>query len=338
MRIHSFDYFRAVAIFLVVMVHFPEPTVKESYPILWNFISNGTLLFVFISGVLFAVLKNHEMSYKKFLVKKLSYTILPYFVCSLPILTIMFITEKWVYEEALTTTGNLRYFEYLVTGRHLTAYWFIPYAFLLFLMFPIHSLFSKMKTNKQLLLILCWSVISVHIQRPVNLTNPIHSLIYYVPAYWLGVTIGLNRHNLHNYEKFWLIPLLSSILLAIGQFYLSSNQIGEYNNYWLKHNGVDFNFIQKICIVITFSITMHKFNMPDIKILKVVAAYSFPIYFIHPYFKLIFNSVDGYKHFESFNPLLTTLILTITFTLLSGFIAFVIKKVFKKHSRYLIGM
>jgi len=52
MRLNSFDYFRAIAILIIVTGHSYQPWVIDTFPekIVGNLITGGTSLFVFISG------------------------------------------------------------------------------------------------------------------------------------------------------------------------------------------------------------------------------------------------------------------------------------------------
>src|SRR5690606_5585731 len=83
-------YLRGLAILLIVGIHcrisFPWEHKIEAR-IFESLLDNSTIIFIFISGFLFQHLFVNNFNFRKYLVKKLKFVILPYLLVSiLPIL------------------------------------------------------------------------------------------------------------------------------------------------------------------------------------------------------------------------------------------------------------
>ena len=112
---------------------------------------NGSVYFVFISGFLYNHIFFPRFKYKKFMLKKTQFVLLPYLLFSIvPILLTVFIGGGGEHlSDNLKEQPILATLWYLVTGRIIYAYWYIPMAMILFAISPAINWLIR---NKRVLL------------------------------------------------------------------------------------------------------------------------------------------------------------------------------------------
>ena len=98
---------------------------------------------------------------------------------------------------------------------------------------------------------------------------------------------------------------------------------------------------QKMASTFFFMSFLHKFEKRDIKILSTLASTSFAVFFFHGYVLLIIKRLINLEYLAEVLPSgalwIVTFLASIFITILCVFITLLIKKIFKKYSRYLIG-
>ena len=198
----------------------------------YSFNLNGSVFFVFISGYLYNHIFYPKFQYKKFLSKKIKFVLVPYLICStLPILyTVFDLNNEWTFHIIFDSGGRdflpdsikdqplMSVLWFLVTGRATYAYWFIPMIIMIFIISP---LINNLIRSKYLLpVILMLTPVSMIVHRPLQNTNPLHSLVYFLPIYLLKICSLINRQKIIFYlrsNRIKIIILLSSILLGLIQ-------------------------------------------------------------------------------------------------------------------------
>lgn len=336
--INSINYFRGITILLIVMGHMyglagfdvKGSTFNKMFA---NFVTGGTSLFVFISGFMFHYIFYKKFEYKTFMKKKFQNVILPYFIMTTFIIYFrIFLDEKHLEMGESPLNAVLNYY---YKGSAMSSYWYIPFVLLLFAISPIYLKFIKLENKKQIILIIIGFIMSGFIHR--NNMSPIQSLIYFSPVYMLGIWYSMNWNVINEKmaKKEWIF-LIGVIFFTYWQTFIDGH-IGTYSKPFFEYRGIDFAFYQKICLIFTMMIFFYRFEERKIKSLKIIADYSFAIFFIHGYF-----SYFGYKIKDQFaidsNYGVGMLILTtLLATIFSMVIAYFVKKIFKKHSRKLIG-
>lgn len=96
-RYYALDIARAIAIVLVVIGHYCEPTMPTGYIAIHKVIYLFHMpLFLFISGFLFYVASNNQFKYNAFLKKKAKRLIIPYITASVVILLLKLATERFI--------------------------------------------------------------------------------------------------------------------------------------------------------------------------------------------------------------------------------------------------
>ncbi|MEM8673683.1 MAG: acyltransferase [Cyanobacteria bacterium P01_G01_bin.67] len=341
--LNSINYFRGIAIILIILGHCYELSQwRISSNVADFFYSsslNGSVYFVFISGFLYHHIFFSKFNYKKFMLKKAKYVLLPYIFCSsIPILYLVFLGGGGQYlPEGLKEKSLLAVGWYFVTGRISYAYWYIPMAMLLFAISPlINKIIKSQKT-----LIVCWFLlpISLIIHRPVNNINPVHSLIYFLPVYLLGIWSSINHQEIINClqnNKRKIILIVAAVSLGIIQVLLFQKSGNFHKEFW-SITVPDINLVQKILLCFLFISILNAYESADLSGLKKIAETSFAVYFIHPFLVNALISLTSKLDWKFQGNILTLALATLIVTLISLAIAYGIKAVFKQKSRYLIG-
>ena len=344
--LNSINYFRGIAIIIIVMAHsygvahwnvYHNPTTLEKF--FYSLNLNGSVFFVFISGFLYNHIFYAKFDYQKFMLKKAKYVLLPYLVCSaIPIWQTVFLRDGGHFlPDALQDRPLLSILWFIGTGRAVYAYWYIPMIMLIFAISPLinYLIRSQHLLNAFFLLL----PISTIVHRPVNNMNPLHSLVYFLPVYLLGIYTSIHQRKIYSYLKSnrnQIIILLIALGLGAIQVLLF-NQSGNFNKSFFSVTVPDINLIQKILLSFLFLAVLDRYEQADIKSMKKTAETSFAIYFIHPF--LINPLIDLSKNlpWKFQGNLLTLLIATLVMVIISMAIAQIFKLILKKNSRYLIG-
>ena len=355
---NSINYFRGIAIILIVMTHsygiahwdvYNNPSLFEK--LFYSFNLNGSVFFVFISGYLYHHIFYPNFNYQKFLIKKAKFVLAPYLICStLPIIyTVFDLQNEWWLNFVFVNGGRgflpdgliekplLAIGWFLITGRAVYAYWFIPMIIIIFLISP--PINNLIKSQHLLTAILFLLPISMFVHRPVGNANPLHSLVYFLPVYLLGIYSSVNRQKILKYldkNKSKLLLLLLAIALILLQVFIFKAS-GNFNKSFFSITIPDVNIIQKILLCFLFISVLEKFEKTDIQTLKKTAETSFAIYFIHPFLIRPLTRFPKSLGWEFQGNVFTLLIATLAMVLCSIAIAQIIKLIFKRNSRYIIG-
>jgi len=341
--LNSINYFRGIAIILIVLGHSYDLShweISNNFEKLFYSLSlNGSVYFVFISGFLYNHIFYPKFEYKKFMVKKSQYVLLPYLLFSLvPILlTVLFAGGGEYLPESLSDRPIIATLWYLLTGRIIFAYWYIPMAMLLFAISPLINI--VIKSNKVLSAIIVLLPISLIVHRPIDNINPLHSLIYFLPVYFIGIWSSINNKKIYTYLKSKKKKAaVAALVIAIGiiQVYLFQEPGNFHKEFW-SLTVPDINLLQKILLCFLFMSILDIYENTDIATMKKTAATSFAIYFIHPFLINIIISISVRLGIDYPGNFFTLIIATFLIVIISMAIAYSCKAILKKNSRYLIG-
>ncbi|MGH1375046.1 MAG: acyltransferase family protein [Alphaproteobacteria bacterium] len=350
MFLNSLNQFRALAIILVVAIHsFGAAGVVLDTPfknLIGNFIAAGTILFYFISGFLFhhvSYARKASFNFKSFITKKIKFIFIPYVIMSLPIIIWMITTHNDHYEGLFLPAGKGFYNEYIkpyilymLTGRHLTAYWFVMVSLTISAMSPLWVRFIKAPHLYQSVIIIFLLAVSAFMHRPVgNIFTP-QSIIYYIPVYLFGVYCSIYKASI--YDKFqnkeWILLSTFTILL-IGQTFFIEQQ-GTSHKAMFMYAGVDIILFQKLIFCVLILVFLHRFEHVQSRIVDIIARTSFAVFFIHPYILVGFRSARDYIDIP-FGLTYYPFIFGIIF-LTSIMAALLVKKILGQYSDYIIGL
>lgn len=342
-RLIYFDYFRAIAILLIILGHCYNAWHVEH---LWestlvNLISGNTALFVFISGFFFHHIYFPKFDYWSFLKNKTLVVFVPYLILSILFMTWYFfihgeIVMTKVLHEYISPQLNSAWLiiSNLLTGRTLWAYWYIPFIMLVFLLSPVFIRFIPLTLTAKIQIITILFVVSMIVQRPSWEINPLHSLIYYFPYYLLGILYSIERNAINPWiERKAPLLLLITITVATTMHLLGqTNNVGKASIFaW---HGIDYMIVQKLSLIafmLAFTMYLQRY---DIRLLKTIASMSFALYFLHQWILSFMRDLGMLDVKHGFGGVLMIFLVVMTFTFI---LAFIIKQVLKRKSRYVIG-
>lgn len=327
------NVFRGLAILLIVAGHTMQFGNQGTYlnNIVFEVVSGGTALFIFISGFLFQHLSD-KFEYKTYLKKKWTNVILPYIITAVPGIILCF-TVPIVYGnpfEGLNPLAQIGIF--LTTGRvHNIPTWYIPMICIFFLLADLFLILEKKKILYKLLPTLF--LITFFIPRmsiePENLVGlsyfdkyieyikyVLNGFVHFISMYILGMYFSKYKDKIDKCysNRATLISLM--VLTSIIDIYL-------YHNYNIG-NGT----VSKILLtLIVLGYLKHYDN--DIKsqpflnkTLDFIAKYSFSVFFIHWYVFFLFNQTFGTEKVIPVNNvpdfIIAMLIVTIRFIAVTG--------------------
>ncbi|MEI6128152.1 MAG: acyltransferase, partial [Pseudomonadota bacterium] len=197
--IHSF---RGVAILAVVATHVTDLlTWNKDQPLTENLsyslFQNGTVLFLFIAGLLFQHLSG-RFRYSKYILGKLRNVILPYIIISIPIIVYDYLRFAGIF-----APNYPRRFEnpllhvawsYLSAAHLPIPFWFIPVIFILQVLAP--ALLAIDRRPRLYWIIPPLTVSAMFCHRPENLTHIWHAFTYFAPAYIAGMWFSRYRKSI----------------------------------------------------------------------------------------------------------------------------------------------
>lgn len=351
MFINSINLFRGIAILFIVAGHsytlagFSPSNIFERTTA--NLLTGGTALFVFISGFMFHHVFSRSFNYKKFMRKKFENVVLPYLILSIyPIWDIIY------YERFSSTLGISGPIDallfYPLRGIHLTAYWYIPFAVILFLASPLFLRLMDFRYKGPLIALGILASSLIH--RPLYNIDVFQSFIYFAPVYLMGMWASMNKDRIYGSLKGreWILLTLA-VLLAFIQAELAvyspaqglvvfpgatAGYVGNFHKDILTYNGIDFMILQKTALCFFFMVFLRRYEDVHIPFLDFTAKYSFAIFFLHCYLILWGERIGGLKN----GNLITLIFATLLLSCLSTGIAAGIKKLLPAHSRKIIGV
>lgn len=346
MFLNSINHFRAIAIILIVAGH-SFYTVEASIntlpeKVFVNLITGGTALFVFISGFLFHHIFYKRYKFKKFISGKLKKVLLPYTLLSIMPILLLVLRRNSNYDvfdpqgTGFISVYLVPAFKYYLTGGFLTAYWYIPFAMILFLMSPLHIAFIRLRFKQQLLITGLLFVVSVFLHRPVDDILIFQAVVYFMPVYLLGIMCSQKRDviyaRLKNKEFYFL-----GFAVAIATLQALIGQVGNYQKPPLLYQGLDLMMIQKVALCFFFIVWLHRYETLNSKFISALASTSFAIYFTHGFLMIFINGVKKVAGISIESPWLWYPFVTVGLIVVSLVLALALKKLLPNHSRYIIG-
>nr|WP_321467248.1 acyltransferase [uncultured Desulfobulbus sp.] len=345
MFLKSFEYYRGIAIVLIVIGHCYGLSGWNfnSYPerVLANIITGGTALFVFISGFLFHQVFYPRFKYSRFISKKLQKVFVPYLLWSALALTFTFATHATLPDKFVGP--SLSFFDQwlqpiglsLMTGGHFLAYWYIPFIMIMFLLSPVFIGFIKLSKPTQVKVTIGLLICSALAQRPVNNILVLQSVLFFSPVYLFGILCSIDRDWIYEHfdKKAWLLALGVLILSMIQSTYYMG--AGSYHKPLFMLHAFDINIVQKFLLCLLCMVLLHRYEQIESNVLSGLAASSFAIFFIHGWMVKALFWVKSWFPWTGglwLLPIITGLVI-----LGSYLVAIVIKKLFPNHSSMLIG-
>lgn len=348
MYLNSINIYRALAIVFIIAPHifYVSDINLNSFPgqTVYNFFTGSTANFVFISGFLF-----YHVFYKKnrinvFFGKKVRRLLIPYTLFSiLPIL--LKIKEEPAYWKDYLNLGNegvfneyiIPFFAFYLSGDHMIAYWYIPFAMLTFALYPLHKKFIEQPFKIQLVILVTWYICALFIHRPLaGKLSVFHYFFYYTPIYLLGIICSQYKEVLYTKLKGKELYFLLTALLLLIIPALNGNTGSTYKPFF-EFRGIDILYIQKTLFCFFFLIWLHRFEGFNNKYVNVVSSTSFVIYFVHGYLIQLVLRLKAYLGIYFSYPWVAFFIILLLLVVVGALVAICIKKLVPKYSMYITG-
>lgn len=348
MHLNSFDYFRGLAIMFIVAGHSCVYWGLETFyeKVFANLVTGGTTFFVFISGFFFHHVFYFKFQYKQFILKKVKYVLLPYTLFTLTgIICFVFYLDRPPYAEVFITDHLNNWHQYIKLfiqywwmGSILDAYWYIPFIMIIFALSPlfIKQIQLPMKTQVGLFIFLLG--ISSLIHRPSYNLSHLHSVIYFIPVYMLGIICSIERARVFKFlEGKSLVLGFSVVLISVAQILIYDKYGNFHKETMFSYEGIDLMIIQKILMCFFLLSVTQKFDHKNIPFLKYISAASFAIYFLHPWILYSFDYLSVFQRYN-FLPGFLGFVITVPLVIaISLSIAIIFKRVSLNNSRFIIG-
>jgi surface polysaccharide O-acyltransferase-like enzyme len=343
MFLNHIHNYRAIAILGVVATHTLQSFSWPSGSLVFNglsFILNETSIwFVFIAGFLFQHLSN-RFKLPKYLLSKAKFVVLPYLILSIPALLYFTLLNRqdnvWpgFYDHSPLVQAGL----FLLTGKHLAPYWFIPMICLFYLLAPLFLRIDKSRFA-YLWLLPPLLLLSALIGRDglLELTPldgrfaTFSKALYMLPVYMLGMLCSKYHDRLLELLKCynWILATACLAMIALGAL---GAQFGKDAHF--------LHFLFKITTGVYLIYLLHLADRPLGNRLTYLAHASFGVYFLHGYFLAAEKILSAKLQLPAFihdGNIVSFAILTLAVTLLCVMTVKAAQMLFKDKSRLLVG-
>lgn len=330
--------FRAIAIVLIVFQHVVPALDWSQNERLGQFIlglsDESSILFVFIAGYLFQHLLG-KYKFESYFLQKLKNVLAPYLLWSMPaiVVFVMFAQREgmwtWFYEIPAWQQVGL----FLLSGKHVSPYWFIPMIFLFYLAAPLFRYIDQRKQYLYLLIVpLC--LLSVYIGRD-GPTGPAQKAVYMLPVYMMGMWVSHYRAQFNQWMRYAWLPIL---LLTTWSY-------AGYVLLWTEPPA--YAFIVKSSVALLLVFVLDQLQLRIHGAVSYVADASFGIYFVHSYlitgFKILYSygttgvfSLSGSS--EPFSGSVSSLVIVVLLILVcSSGVVSLIRVIFGQKSKMVVG-
>ncbi|WP_184446168.1 acyltransferase family protein [Rhodospirillum centenum] len=336
---------RGIAILFIVASHcfavFDWSGAPWSFRILDVVTTNGTVMFVFISGFLFQHLSD-RFSVRRYLGAKLRYVILPYLVVSLPALAFRIGTRSGINglpDGIYDWNPVLQVLWFLGTGAHLGPLWFIPVIALFYLAAPALLWIDRRPALYGLLPLLLLAGSFVH--RPEFNMQPLHAALHLLPAYMAGMAFSRFRDPIQEMlapRLVWLSALWLALVAAHVGFVENTGLVYVKEFLGPDSLAVEWTYFQKLLLMAVLIVGFRRYGsrVPH-HWFDALAVNSFAVFFIHGYLTLTADRLvlwNGIVIPGSVPGFLAFLFLV---TAVSILIARAVRLVAGRHSRLLVG-
>jgi hypothetical protein len=343
--IHSF---RGAAILAVVATHVTDVlTWNKDQPLTqllsYSIFQNGTVLFLFIAGLLFQYLSG-RFRYSKYITGKLQNVILPYIIISIPIIVYQYLRHSGIFDPDYPRRFDNPVlhvaWSYLSAAQLPIPFWFIPVIFILQVLAPV--LLAVDRRPRLYWIILPLTVSAMFCHRPADVTHIWHAFAYFAPAYIAGMWCSRYRESIIARIAQWRLPLwgLAAALVAIEVFVLGrGGAIFSIAPFSMEAGILDLNLPLKLLISFLLVELLYRYDHVCRDKFSYLADTSFGIFFLHQYMIRLFDRVilpfAGIPHING--SIWAFLVLVPLITGLSVALVALFRLVLGKRSRIVIG-
>jgi probable poly-beta-1,6-N-acetyl-D-glucosamine export protein len=338
--------FRGVAILAVVATHvlfelnWTEDR-RTQFRISLSLVQNGTLSFVFVAGLLFRHLA-YRFEYRKYLVTKLKYVILPYLIISLPYVYTQHQRGFGIFRpDVYPTDSNLAVY---VLGKYLSGeqmpipLWFVPMISVLYLLAPVLLWLDARRWGYWTIPPLL--VLASFIHRPLEQTMLRQSVFYFLPVYLVGMWVARYMTQVMCWTRRlrWFAMAIIAAILCFEVIARQRPGALESAHAFSTEMGVfDVNNYMKLLLALVVLEALQRCPPWLATVLDRLATLSFGIFFVHFYWLYFARDLRLALDVQwPGTPWMLALLTMVTVSISVGFLA-VIRKLFGQRSRFLVG-
>ena len=357
-HIRYIEYFRAIAILLIVCghtyavswTHFvdEDPRTRVTWlNVIPALITGGTAYFVFISGFLYRQVFYGRTPYSEFMRKKALYVGLPYLVLATPLA----FAEMWLGHFSVTAMKDgvaylhnwfVDFIVLFSTGRMVTAYWYIPFIFLVFLASPLFDRFIELSRGWRTVALAASIAVALWIVRPAENLNPIQCFFYFANFYMFGILFCEYRKPIMDFiGRPAVVAVLAAAMLGIASvqamvMHFPGNLERLPGDGW-GFVGFDAMLFQKYVGILLFCGLLT--HIPGLlkRPLGFVADHSFGLFFIHGIVIAVLMRLPAPLSPHIGEPMADLAIYSAFVIALSLAIVVIAKYATGKYSRYIVG-
>ncbi|WP_200222276.1 acyltransferase family protein [Rubrivivax gelatinosus] len=327
-RIAYVHDFRGLAVLFIVTTHtlslFDWSANPELARVLKYLVANGTTFFLFISGFLFEYLKG-RYEVLDYWDKKLRFVVLPYLIVSAPALVaFVFLAARQGMPagfEGLSDWQQMGYF--LITGKHLAPFWFIPTIVSFYLVSPL--ILHATRDDRAFWALPLLFVLPAFVGRS---DNPLLNVVHFLPVWALGMLMCRFRQTAEPLLKRHLWQLLAlSVALGIAELAFTRG----------THTYLDY--LQKTVLILFLVAALLRLGSRATPWLGWAGTLSFGIFFVHSYVITAFKFAFEYGFGQLPGGGVPQLLLAAAAAALAS--ALLVKAVIRllgRRSRYVIGV
>jgi peptidoglycan/LPS O-acetylase OafA/YrhL len=352
------EYFRAVAILLIIAghtyavswTHFvdEDPQTRVTWlNVIPALITGGTAYFVFISGFLYRQVFYGRVAYGAFMRKKALYVGLPYLVLATPLA----LAEIWLGPFSVTAVKegvaypHSYFVDFIVlfsTGRMVTAYWYIPFIFLVFLASPLFDRFIELSKGWRAAVLAGSIAIAFWVVRPIDNLNPIQCFFYFANFYMFGILFCEYRKPIMDFiSRPIVIAGLAVAILAIASVQAMimhfPGNLERYPSDGLGFVGFDAMLVQKYVGILLFCGLLTHVGGWLKGPLSFIADISFGLFFVHGIVIAVLMRLPAPLSPHVGEPITDLAIYSVLVISISVVVVVIAKYITGKYSRYIIG-
>lgn len=268
----------------------PWPADSEVRRILADVLDNSTVLFVFLSGYLFAHLRG-RYTYVGFLRRRLTTVVIPYVFVVTPAAVLAAISPRAgaPFTDITGWPAALRFGWFVVHGATLVniALWFVPMITIYYLISPLFSLFVRIPQLYWLLVLLVPFSMLAHRSAIIPHADILELAAYYASVYILGMAASQFRSRLEPCARYWWAFGLAFLAALLAEIFFSPHH-GNYEGARLfstEHGLLDWVFGQKLLLCVALLAVTHRFadRLANLRLLRYLGFASFSVYLVHCY-------------------------------------------------------
>ena len=303
MKLEYIHSFRGIAIAFIVFGHalyfqFDWSNNQTQFYLLQDILSNGTVLFVFISGYLFQHLHGRQ-SHSQYYKSKFKNLLIPYIILSAPAIAFTVLIAPTYSELEVFQSGNLLeqvLMHYALGGAHVNyALWFMPMIWVMVSLAPFLAWILQKPSHYWVLLPMFALAWFIH-RSPVPIVDVMRQVFYFIPVFITGMFISQYKTQIEPwFEKYWWVLLTLVTVLIMSQFLFSHyhGSLVTKTAYSSEKGWFDFQLLQKLFMCFLVIGLLRRFPNLNGRLLDTLAQYSFTIFFCHIYFFVVIEIIIG---------------------------------------------